>query len=104
MLFTAAATAGLMPSSTASLLVAIVTLTMALTPIGSALSRRLLKGDDHEELDEDFAGAGADVLMVGFSRFGQIAAQILLAGVGVFVVAHHFTSMASGVKTVWITK
>ncbi|QRM42930.1 monovalent cation:proton antiporter-2 (CPA2) family protein [Rhizobium sp. BG4] len=79
-LFTAAATAGLMPSSTASLLVAIVTLTMALTPIGSALSRRLLKGDEHEELDEDFVGAGADVLMVGFSRFGQIAAQILLAG------------------------
>jgi len=79
-LFTAAATAGLMPSSTASLLVAIVTLTMALTPIGSALSRRLLTGDEHEELDEDFAGANADVLMVGFSRFGQIAAQILLAG------------------------
>ncbi|MBB3656385.1 CPA2 family monovalent cation:H+ antiporter-2 [Rhizobium sp. BK650] len=79
-LFTAAAVAGLMPSSTASLLVAIVTLSMALTPLGAALSKRMLTGDAHEELDEDFEGAGADVLMVGFSRFGQIAAQILLAG------------------------
>jgi len=79
-LFTAAAVSGLMPSSTASLLVAIVTLSMALTPLGSALSKRMLTGDEQEELDEDFEGAGADVLMVGFSRFGQIAAQILLAG------------------------
>ena len=31
-------------------------------------------------MEEDFEGAGADVLMVGFSRFGQIASQILLAG------------------------
>ncbi|MGM4908494.1 monovalent cation:proton antiporter-2 (CPA2) family protein [Rhizobium sp. 768_B6_N1_8] len=79
-LFTTAAVAGLMSSSTASLLVAIVTLSMALTPLGAALSKRMLTGEDHEELDEDFEGAGADVLMVGFSRFGQIAAQILLAG------------------------
>jgi CPA2 family monovalent cation:H+ antiporter-2 len=79
-LFTAAAVAGLMPNTTASLLVAIVTLSMALTPLGAALSKRMLTGDAHEELDEDFEGAGADVLMVGFSRFGQIAAQILLAG------------------------
>lgn len=79
-LFTTAGVTGLMSTSTASLLVAIVTLSMALTPIGAALSKRLLRGDEHEELDEDFEGAGADVLMVGFSRFGQIAAQILLAG------------------------
>ncbi|MBB3313164.1 CPA2 family monovalent cation:H+ antiporter-2 [Rhizobium sp. BK196] len=79
-LFTTAAVAGLMPSSTASLLVAIVTLSMALTPLGAALSKRMLTGEEHEELNEDFEGAGADVLMVGFSRFGQIAAQILLAG------------------------
>ncbi|PKA39566.1 potassium transporter TrkA [Rhizobium sullae] len=79
-LFTTAGAAGLMPFSTASLLVAIVTLSMALTPLGAALSKRMLKGDEQEELDEDFEGAGADVLMIGFSRFGQIAAQILLAG------------------------
>ncbi|MBB3540078.1 monovalent cation:proton antiporter-2 (CPA2) family protein [Rhizobium sp. BK399] len=79
-LFTAAGVAGLMPTSTASLLIAIVTLSMALTPIGTMLAKRLLSGKVEEQLDEDFEGAGADVLMVGFSRFGQIAAQILLAG------------------------
>jgi CPA2 family monovalent cation:H+ antiporter-2 len=77
---TASATGGLLSDSTASLLIAIVTLSMALTPLGVALSKRLLSDEAHEELDEDFEGAGADVLMVGFSRFGQIAAQILLAG------------------------
>ena len=54
---------------------------MALTPARArAFRSALLTADEQEELDEDFEGAGADVLMVGFSRFGQIAAQILLAG------------------------
>jgi CPA2 family monovalent cation:H+ antiporter-2 len=79
-LFSAAAASGLMTNSTASLLIVVVTLTMALTPLGATLSKRFLSGDVHEEMEEDFEGAGADVLMVGFSRFGQIAAQILLAG------------------------
>ncbi|AVA20480.1 MULTISPECIES: monovalent cation:proton antiporter-2 (CPA2) family protein [unclassified Rhizobium] len=80
-LFSAASVGGgLFSASTASLLIAIVTLSMALTPLGAALSKRMLTGDGHEELDEDFEGAGSDVLMIGFSRFGQIAAQILLAG------------------------
>ncbi|MCJ8517617.1 CPA2 family monovalent cation:H+ antiporter-2 [Pseudorhizobium tarimense] len=78
-LFTTAVAAGLLSSGTASLLIAIVTLSMALTPLGATIARRLMKVE-HEELDEDFEGAGADVLMIGFSRFGQIAAQILLAG------------------------
>jgi CPA2 family monovalent cation:H+ antiporter-2 len=79
-LFTTATAAGLLSTSTASLLIAIVTLSMALTPLGATLAKRLLKGETREELEEDFEGAGADVLMIGFSRFGQIAAQILLAG------------------------
>jgi monovalent cation:H+ antiporter-2, CPA2 family len=79
-LFTTATAAGLLSSSTASLLIAVVTLSMALTPLGAALARRFLNGETREELEEDFEGAGADVMMIGFSRFGQIAAQILLAG------------------------
>jgi CPA2 family monovalent cation:H+ antiporter-2 len=79
-LFTTATAAGLFSSATASLLIASVTLSMALTPLGAALSKRFLQGETREQLEEDFEGAGADVLMVGFSRFGQIAAQILLAG------------------------
>ncbi len=81
-LFTAAAAAGVFSQGTSSLLVAIVTLSMALTPVAAMLSKRLMHEQDEmaEELDEDFEGAGADVLMIGFSRFAQIAAQILLAG------------------------
>lgn len=79
-LFSAAsASSGLFSANTASMLIAMVTLSMALTPLSSALAKRLVKGDAQEELEEDFEGAGSDVLMIGFSRFGQIAAQILLA-------------------------
>ncbi|MDF1632318.1 monovalent cation:proton antiporter-2 (CPA2) family protein [Mycoplana sp. MJR14] len=78
-LFSAAASAGVFSSAVASLLVVIVTVSMALTPIAALLSSVLIKDDAREEIEEDFEGAGSDVLMVGFSRFGQIASQILLA-------------------------
>jgi CPA2 family monovalent cation:H+ antiporter-2 len=78
-IFTTAAASGLLTNSTSSLLIAIVTLSMALMPFGQLLSRRLVSAEVREEIEEDFEGAGADVLMIGFSRFGQIAAQILLA-------------------------
>lgn len=76
----AAAAAFIFKEDTASLLVAIVTLSMALTPLASVLSRFLIPEPEDETMEETFEGAGADVLMIGFSRFGQIASQILLAG------------------------
>ena len=79
-LFTAAASHALMSNADASLLTAIVTLSMALTPLAARLSRPFLTAETREEMEEDFDGAGADVLMIGFSRFGQISSQILLAG------------------------
>ena len=79
-IFGAAAAAGVFSQATASLLIAIVTLSMALTPLAAVLAKRLMRKADDEQMDEDFAGAGADVLIIGFSRFGQIASQILLAG------------------------
>lgn len=79
-LFQAAAAAAIFDQATASLLIAIVTLSMALTPVVQPLAKRLVRPVEHEEMEEDFAEAGSDVLMVGFSRFGQIASQILLAG------------------------
>jgi CPA2 family monovalent cation:H+ antiporter-2 len=81
-LFTAAASASVFPSTTASLLIAIVTTTMALTPLFAGIPSLLISPEKREELEEDFEGAGpgADVFMIGFSRFGQIASQILLAG------------------------
>ncbi|MDH4413736.1 MAG: monovalent cation:proton antiporter-2 (CPA2) family protein [Rhizobium sp.] len=81
-LFTTAATAGLFSGAQSSLLISIVTLSMALTPLTAKIGQRLLVREtagDTEEMEEDFEGAGSGVLMIGFSRFGQIAAQILLA-------------------------
>ena len=90
-LFSAASAAGIFSGGLASLLIAVVTISMALTPVAAALSRFLLIEDLEEEIEEDFEGAGADVLMIGFSRFGQIAAQILLAGGREVTVIDHST-------------
>ncbi|MGF9562726.1 monovalent cation:proton antiporter-2 (CPA2) family protein [Neorhizobium sp. JUb45] len=81
-LFTTATAAGLLSPGAASLLIASVTISMALTPLGALLGKRLIGKEEgqREELEEDFEGAGADVLIIGFSRFGQISSQILLAG------------------------
>ncbi len=79
-LFTAAASAFIFPQSTASLLIAIVTVSMALTPLSVRLGEMLIRTEPAEEMDEDFEGAGADVMMIGFSRFGQMVSQVLLSG------------------------
>ena len=79
-IFTAAAAAGIFPETLASLLIAIVTVSMALTPLASAFANRFLHEAGKDEMDENFEGAGSDVLMIGFSRFGQIVSQTLLAG------------------------
>jgi monovalent cation:H+ antiporter-2, CPA2 family len=77
-LFSVAVTAGLFAQDVSSMLVAIVTLTMALTPLTVGLAKFLISKPEAEQLDENFEGAGSDVLMIGFSRFGQIISQILL--------------------------
>ncbi len=79
-LFASAFSFGLLDRQTQSLLIAIVIVSMMLTPLSVAAGEWLLdrarKADDP---DEDFAGAGATVLMIGFSRMGQVIAQALLA-------------------------
>ncbi|NDV86069.1 potassium transporter TrkA [Aurantimonas aggregata] len=78
-LFSAAAAIGIFSIETASLLIAIVTLSMALTPLATYFGRLATRGSEAETLDEDFDGAGSEVLMIGFSRFGQIVAQVMLS-------------------------
>ena len=78
-LFSVAVAAGLFAQDVASMLIAIVTLTMALTPLTVGMARYLVSQPKAEVIDENFEGAGSDVLMIGFSRFGQIISQILLA-------------------------
>ncbi|MEM8748963.1 MAG: monovalent cation:proton antiporter-2 (CPA2) family protein [Pseudomonadota bacterium] len=79
-MFSAAVGVSLLSPEESSFLIACVTLSMALTPLTVKLSNLLVKGDVAESMDEDFDGAGSRVLMIGFSRMGQIAAQTLLGG------------------------
>jgi len=80
-LFTAAVSAGLFSEELASKLIVIVILSMMMTPPLEVLARRLFReANEGEAMEEDFEDAGGDVLMIGFSRYGQIASQIMLAG------------------------
>lgn len=74
----ASAVRALWPSET-SFVAGIVTVTMALTPFSVMLGRYLIVEGTPDEIEEDFENAGGNVLVVGFGRFGQILAQVLLA-------------------------
>jgi monovalent cation:H+ antiporter-2, CPA2 family len=97
-LFTTASAAALFQTTTASMLIAIVTLSMALTPLSVALGRTLMRPEQEEQIEESFDGAGADVLMIGFSRFGQIACQILLSGGSSVTVIDHSANRVRAVE------
>ncbi|MCV3242279.1 monovalent cation:proton antiporter-2 (CPA2) family protein [Mesorhizobium sp. ZC-5] len=88
-LFSVAASASIFPLETASMLIAIVTVSMALMPLFAPASKAFLTADQPEEMEEDFDGAGGNVLMIGFSRFGQIASQILLTGGSSVTIIDH---------------
>ena len=81
--FTAAASSGVMSSGDASLFLAAVTLSMATTPLlMSGLTPLLLSARSRRQPRaprEDFSDAESDVLVIGFGRFGQIVAQMLIA-------------------------
>ena len=80
-LFSAAVVAGVMAQEQASLLIALVTLSMALTPLALFLAPKLLLRDEDgtDEPDEDYSDANGSVLLIGFGRFGQVASQMLQA-------------------------
>ena len=79
-LYSAAAAAGVMAPDHANLLVALVTLSMAMTPLVVRGGQALLCGDrGKSEPEEDFSDARGSVLVIGFGRFGQLACQVFLA-------------------------
>ncbi|MFO0735949.1 MAG: monovalent cation:proton antiporter-2 (CPA2) family protein [Labilithrix sp.] len=77
-LFATAVSAGVMTQEQATLLVTLVTMSMALTPVLVGLAPRLVPKSERTRT-EDFDGAGGSVLLIGFGRFGQIVSQMLLA-------------------------
>ncbi|MHB0775751.1 monovalent cation:proton antiporter-2 (CPA2) family protein [Halomonas sp. WWR20] len=77
-LLTAAVSAGVFDQRVASLCIAAVTITMALTPLlyrtGERLSNRL---KETRPFDSDFGDDTPPVLIAGLGRFGQIVARVL---------------------------
>jgi glutathione-regulated potassium-efflux system protein KefB len=81
-LYTTAATSGLIDAPTNAIFTATVIISMVLTPFSTVIMTRLLpKPKPSMEGVEQLPGDGlrGDVLVVGFGRFGQIASQPLLA-------------------------
>jgi monovalent cation:H+ antiporter-2, CPA2 family len=86
-LFSAALTLGIVSDTFASTMIAAVILSMALTPLSVRIASLIADRRQEELPQEDFAGAGSPVLIVGFSRMAQIATQPLLAsGVDVTII------------------
>jgi len=78
-LFSRAAQALLITPGAASLFTAIVTLSMATTPFLMMATARIREEPDRHETREGPSADGANALVVGYGRFGQTVAQMLLA-------------------------
>ena len=80
-LFTSAASIFVLSSQDASFLISIVVLSMVLTPLADFLGKKLVDlTEPADHMDEDFEGAeGSSVLIIGFSRMGQVVSQAMLA-------------------------
>ena len=78
-LFTRAQQGLLIDPGAASLFAAIVTLSMATTPFLMMATARIRKQPKEHETREGPRGEGANALIVGYGRFGQTVAQMLLA-------------------------
>jgi len=76
-LFATAVSAHVMAQEQATLLVTLVTMTMALTPALVALSQRFIR-EETKTREETFEGVHGSVLLIGFGRFGQVVSQMLL--------------------------
>ncbi|WP_168201332.1 monovalent cation:proton antiporter-2 (CPA2) family protein [Qingshengfaniella alkalisoli] len=88
-LFAAASSALILDGETASVVVSIVTLSMALSSQSDRAYRWVVGTPAREVLDEDYADAGGSVLVIGFGRVGQMVAQPLIArGVPITLLDH----------------
>ncbi|MEM7746720.1 MAG: monovalent cation:proton antiporter-2 (CPA2) family protein [Pseudomonadota bacterium] len=78
-LFAAAAAGQLIDIQTASILISIVSLSMAISTLVDRFGTVVISGTPHTEPQEDFGDVEGQVLIVGFGRVGQLVAQPLLA-------------------------
>jgi glutathione-regulated potassium-efflux system protein KefB len=78
-LFAAAVPARVLPADSAAILTAVVTLSLAFTPLVFGIAQRLVSRRADETREADFSAANGNALIIGFGRFGQVISQILLA-------------------------
>ncbi|MBX9618105.1 MAG: monovalent cation:proton antiporter-2 (CPA2) family protein [Hyphomicrobiales bacterium] len=99
-LFAAAVSAQVMPADLASILAAVVVLSMALAPFVYRLAARIISiGPAKPEPESDFSQARGSVLLIGFGRFGQVACQLLLAeGIDVTIIDNDIEMIESAGK------
>jgi monovalent cation:proton antiporter-2 (CPA2) family protein len=76
-LFSTAVARGAMEPQQATLLIGLVTVSMALSPLLQKLVPKLIKNEARTR-EDNFDGAKGSVLLIGFGRFGQIVSQLLL--------------------------
>ncbi|MGG7568081.1 monovalent cation:proton antiporter-2 (CPA2) family protein [Rhodovulum sp. DZ06] len=79
-LFGAAVVGGVMAPDERSLLSAVVTLSMALTPLALMASARMARGEDDDAegmTPAKDAPGGSQVLVAGFGRVGQVVARVM---------------------------
>ncbi|RAI03323.1 potassium transporter TrkA [Acuticoccus sediminis] len=80
-LYTAAERRGLISADNASLLIAVVTISMVTTPfLIRFLAPRLIPKKPAPTMTENYDDADGDILIIGFGRFGQLVSQMFLAG------------------------
>jgi voltage-gated potassium channel Kch len=88
-LFAAASSALILPGDVSSIIVAIVTLSMALSSQSDRAYRMVLGKPERETIDEDFTDAEGSVLIIGFGRVGQLVAQPQITeGIAVTLLDH----------------
>lgn len=88
-LFAAAVSGRIIPADAAAILTAVVTFSLALTPLVFGLAQRLTARGAGETRAADFSTANGNALIIGFGRFGQVISQILLVrGVDITMIDH----------------
>jgi len=88
-LYAAASSVGLIDAQSNAILTAIIIVSMVLTPFAMMALKRFASRDEQVSLEgvELAEGLHGSVLVIGFGRFGQIAAQpLLLRGVDVSII------------------
>lgn len=95
-LFAAAVSGRIIPAETAAILTAIVTFSLALTPLVFGLAHRFAVPAANETRTADFSTANGNALIIGFGRFGQVVSQILtVRGVDITMIDHRVEAITA---------